>query len=216
MHKLWFQNGLKTLQSGTVKVTEKEFLDAIKWLVNNKIILLEQTDSITPEQQIASDAAVSKPRINQCVTLYTQYKNLGTQNFLNKFPHIVYLKDCVKLYKDPVWKYQGADRIDKLYEKFIEFREQSKATQVKLSSDPSVKINSIVEIGTSKYLVSFNLCAGTAGIDKAKVLVQSAIESVQVGSNKDIPPESCRTYETQINANFKDNIKINLIERVLQ
>ncbi len=200
----WYSEGL---------VSEREFLDAIRFLVQNKIIIIEESveDPTLQSEQIS----VTKPRIKQCEILFQAYKNIGETKFKSKYSYVNYLKDCITLYKDPIWKYLGEDRHDKLYQRLSEIQ-QSKPEQKKLSFEPTVNILSKTNIGNEKFDVKFNVCAGDKKIDKAKVLIKSQIESVEYGTNKDIPENSCRTYVTQINAKNPDNIFIVILEQVLE
>ncbi len=211
----WIQNTAKWYGDGIV--SEGEFLNAIKFLLENKIIILAQTTEkpVEPSEPLPTTSPVTKPRLNYCIILHPTYKSLGKLPFENKYAHVNYIKDCVKLYNDPVWSYKGADRIDKLYEKFLEFREKSKLEKQKLSTEPHVRILSSINVGTQKYLVKFNVCAGDLVLDKAKILIKTELESVEIGSTKDIPANSCRTYETQIHAKHTANIKANIVEQVL-
>ena len=206
----WVKQTVKWYSEGAV--SEKEFLNAIKYLIQNKIIIIDDTLSDDPTLQ-TDQITVTKPRIKQCEILFQSYKNVGEQRFKVKYSHINYLKDCISLYKDPVWKYQGEDRYDKLYKRLTEL--QQKQEQKKLSYEPTVNILSKTKIGDEKYDVKFNICAGDKKIDKAKVLIKSQIESVEYGTNKDIPENACRSYATQINAKNPDNIFITILEQVL-
>lgn len=205
----WYSQGL---------VSEGEFLNAIKYLVENKIIVLDsgvsepvaQTEDSKP---VDAFVPISKPRLNYCLILYPTYQNLGAVVFQDKYSHVNYIKDCVKLYRDPIWGYTGADRVDKLYEKFLQFREQTSLEKPKQSTEPSVRVLSSVNVGTEKYMVKFNVCAGDLAIDKAKILIKSEIDSIEIGSSKDIPANSCRTYETQLLAKYVANIKASIVEQ---
>jgi len=64
-------------------------------------------------------------------------------------------------------------------------------------------------------MVQFDICAGDVILDKAKVLVKSDIETILVVTDKDIPPNSCRNYETRIYSTHLDHIEIEIIEKVL-
>ena len=205
---LWYGQGI---------ISDQEYLESIKYLINNKILFLnEQEKNIVLDPTItATGVTVTKPRVNQCSVLYQSYKNIGNAQFISKYSHVNFINTCVKLYQDPIWKYQGDDRIEKLYEKFLEFDSKAKIGKPKLSFEPSVNILSTTDIGQGKFDVKFNICAGDQKLDKAKVLVQSKIESVQVGSNKDIPENVCRTYVTQIHANNIANIQIVILEHVI-
>ena len=210
----WIQN--TALWYGQGNISEQEFLDSIAYLINNNILFLdkqEKTEVLDPTI-VSDDVIVTKPRINQCSVLYQAYKNVGKVQFISKYEHVTFINTCVKLYQDPVWKYQGDDRIEKLNEKFIQLDQKIKEEKPKLSYEPSVMITSKTDIGQGKFNVKFNICAGDDRIDKAKVLVKSQIEAIQVGSNKDIPENSCRNYVTQIYANNAANIQINILEQV--
>ncbi|HJJ22848.1 MAG TPA: hypothetical protein OQH54_03930 [Nitrosopumilus sp.] len=92
---------------------------------------------------------------------------------------------------------------------------EAKPKEKKLSYEPSAYIQSKIKIGTEKYLIKFNLCAGDKTLDKVMVLIKSQIEAIQVGSNKDVPANACRSYETQIFAKNPDNIFIEILEEVI-
>ncbi len=209
----WIKQTAKWYSEGTV--SEREFLDAIRFLVQNKIIIITE-EEFTEDPTLQTDQiTVTKPRIKQCEVLFQSYKNIGEHRFKSKYSHVAYLKDCISLYKDPVWKYQGEDRHDKLYQRLIDIQ-QTKPEQKKLSFQPEVNILSKINIGKEKYDVKFNVCAGDKKIDKAKVLIKSQIESIEYGTNKDIAENTCRTYVYQINAKNPDNIFITILEQVLE
>jgi hypothetical protein len=65
-------------------------------------------------------------------------------------------------------------------------------------------------------MVQFDICAGDVLLDKAKVLVKSDVDVILVGSNKDIHPNSCRNYETQIYSTHLNHIEIEIIEKILE
>jgi len=212
----WIKN--TALWYGQGNISEQEFLNSITYLINNKIIFLdEQKKSEAMDPTIISeDVIVTKPRINQCSVLYQSYKNIGKAQFLSKYEHVTFINVCVKLYQDPVWKYQGDDRTEKLNEKFIQLDQKIKEEKAKLSYEPSVTILSKTKIGNEKYDVKFNVCAGDKKLDKAKVLIKSQIESVEYGTSKDVPENACRSYATQINAKNSDNIFITILEQVIE
>ena len=210
----WIKNTALWYGQGTI--SEQEFLDSIAYLINNKILFIDEKEKskVMDPTIVSEDVTVTKPRINQCSVLYQAYKNVGKVQFLSKYEHVTFINTCVKLYQDPVWKYQGEDRIEKLNEKFIQLDQKTKEEKPKLSYEPNVTITSKTDIGQGKFNVKFNICAGDERIDKAKVLVKSQTEAIQVGSNKDIPENSCRNYVTQIYANNAANIQIIFLEQV--
>ncbi|AJM92324.1 plastocyanin [Nitrosopumilus piranensis] len=210
----WIKN--TALWYGEGSISEQEFLDSMQFLINNNIIFLDKVEKGKVLDPIitSDDVIVTKPRINQCSVLYQAYKNVGKIQFVAKYDHITFINTCVKLYQDPIWNYQGEDRVDKLNERFMELNQTLKEERAKLSYATSIKIISKTDIGQGKYDVKFNACAGDKRIDKAKILVKSEIEAVQVGTSKDIPENSCRTYVTQLHAKNPANIQASVLEEV--
>ena len=210
----WVQN--TALWYGQGSISEQEYIDSIKFLIKNKIIFLDEEEKTgVLDPTISSEEVImTKPRINQCSVLYQSYKNVGQTQFLAKYDHVTFINTCVKLYKDPIWTYQGEDRTDKLNQRFTELDQKINEEKPKLSTEPSVKIIAKTDIGQGMYNVKFNVCAGDERIDKAKVLVKSEIEAIQVGTDKDIPENVCRTYVSQLNAKNPANITITILEQV--
>ncbi|WP_428325659.1 plastocyanin [Nitrosopumilus sp.] len=212
----WVKN--TALWYGEGSISEQEFLDSIQYLINNNVIFLDKAekDEVIDPVIASDDVIVTKPRINQCSVLYQAYKNVGKVQFVAKYEHITFINTCVKLYQDPIWNYHGEDRVDKLNERFLELNQPIKEERAKLSYTPTVTITSKTDIGQGKYNVKFNACAGDERIDKAKILVKSDIEAIQVGTSKDIQENSCRTYVTQLHANNPANIKASILLQVYE
>ena len=207
----WIKNTAMWYAQG--QVSEGEFLNAIKYLVENKIIVLEEPEDLPILQE--TPVIVTKPRLNQCITLKQYYDDFPETRFKKQFSHIVYLDSCIKLYKDRIWQYQAEDRVDKLYQKFLEFETQREKAP-KSDTEPQVSLLSKTKLSTDLYMAKFSICAGDVTIKKAKILVSSAIEAIQVGSNLDVPANTCRNYESPIRAKNVDNIKVALLEQVLE
>ena len=212
----WIKNTAKWYGEGTI--SEQEYLDSIKFLIENDIItidtpketaLIEEPIILTPEESFTD------PRITTCDILYQSYVSQGEFQFLQEYSYIIYAKDCVDLYEDKVWRYQGEDRLERIYNKFIEIHEQNIQSVPTLPIEPHVEIRSIIDTHNERVMIKFDVCAGDAQLDKAKVLVKSDIETALIGSDKDIPSNSCRNYETQIYAKHSKSIEIEIIEKVL-
>ena len=59
-----------------------------------------------------------------CERWYPQYQAAGEDQFY-RIQTSPLARDCVWLYKDPIWDYQGEDRLDILVEKHREYKEAS-------------------------------------------------------------------------------------------
>ena len=213
----WIKNVAKWYGDGMI--SEQEYLDSIKFLIDNGIIILDKskaTDTVVEEPTILTpEESFTDPRITTCNILYEPYVSQGQFQFKQEYSYISYVNDCIELYQDKVWHYQGDDRLERIYNKFIEIHRENIQSIPKTQIEPHVKISSIIDTGNEKVLIKFDVCAGDLRLDKAKVLVKSDIEVVLIGSDKDISENSCRNYETQIYAKYPKNIEIEIIEKVL-
>ena len=212
----WIKNIAKWYGDGLI--SDQEYLNSIKFLIENNIITItgvkEKTTTVEPKI-LTPEKSFTDPRIVTCDILYQSYLLQDRSEFQQEHLHITYIRDCMNLYEDKVWHYQGTDRLERIYNKFIEIHKQKSEFPQKTPLQPHVDIRSIINIGNEKSMIRFNVCAGDKLMDKAKVLVKSDIEIVLVGSDKDIQKNSCRGYETQIYAKHPKNIEIEIIEKVL-
>ena len=59
-------------------------------------------------------------RFQNCVSLYEPYKSLPESMFFTQYSSVTYLDYCIKIYNDPILEYRGEDKMQKVYERFIE------------------------------------------------------------------------------------------------
>ncbi|QDI88284.1 plastocyanin [Candidatus Nitrosopumilus sp. SW] len=211
----WIKN--TAMWFGEDMISEQEFLNAIKFLIENNIITIDKIkDKVIVDPVILTpDESFNDPRITQCNILYSSYVILEYAQFQDKHSHITYLYDCVDLYNDKVWDYQGDDKKERIYNKFIEIHEQNLTLSSRIPVEPYTEVRSTEQLYSETFMVQFDICAGDLILDKAKVLVKSDMEIILVGSDKDILPNSCRNYETKIYSTHLNHIEIEIIEKVL-
>ena len=211
----WIKN--TALWYGEEKISDQEYLDSIRFLIENNLLVIDAINEkpliesivLTPEESFID------PRITTCNTLYDSYLIQNKSTFQQEYFFISYLQDCMDLYDDKVWNYQGDDKLERVYNKFIEIH----AHNVEFPNtviEAYTQVNSIQNIGNEKHMIQFDICAGDKPLDKAKVLVKSDLEIIVVGSDKDVFSNSCRNYETQIYSKFPSNIEIEIIEKVIK
>ena len=212
----WIKN--TALWYGEEKISDKEYLDSIKFLIENDILTIDiaQEEPIIKPIVLTPEESFVDPRVTMCNVLYNTYVIQGKSKFQEEHFFINYLQDCMDLYEDKVWHYQGDDRIERIYNKFIEIHAHNTEFPNTKTVEPHVQIRSLVNAGHEKSMIQFDICAGDKQLDKAKVLVKSDLEVILVGSDKDIFSNSCRNYSTQIHAMYPDNIEIEMIENVIK
>lgn len=211
----WIKNTAKWYGDGIT--SEQEYLDSIKFLIENNIITIDviKEKIITEPIMLTPEESFTDPRITMCNVLHSSYVSQEQSQFLKQYSYINYIYDCVDLYEDKVWHYLGEDRLERIYNKFIEIHEQNLTLPSQTPIEPHIEIRSTEQLYSETFMVQFDICAGDVLLDKAKVLVKSDMDVILVGSNKDIHPNSCRNYETQIYSTHLDHIEIEIIEKVL-
>ncbi len=212
----WIKNTAKWYGDGIT--SEQEYLDSIKFLIENNIITIDgiKEKIITEPIMLTPEESFTDPRITMCNVLHSSYVSQEQSQFLKQYSYINYIYDCVELYEDKVWHYQGEDRLERIYNKFIEIHEQNLTLPSQTPIEPHIEIRSTEQLYSETFMVQFDICAGDVLLDKAKVLVKSDMDVILVGSNKDIPPNSCRNYETQIYSTHLNHIEIEIIEKILE
>lgn len=211
----WIKNTAKWYGDGIT--SEQEYLDSIKFLIENNIITIDgiKEKIIAEPIMLTPEESFTDPRITMCNVLHSSYVSQEQSQFLKQYSYINYIYDCVDLYEDKVWHYQGEDRLERIYNKFIEIHEQNLTLPSQTPIEPHIEIRSTEQLYSETFMVQFDICAGDVLLDKAKVLVKSDMDVILVGSNKDIPPNSCRNYETQIYSTHLNHIEIEIIEKIL-
>lgn len=204
---------------GTDMVSEQEYLDSIKFLIEHNIITINQIEEKHVDEDpimLTLEESFIDPRVTQCKILYSAYNIQGESRFEEEYSYITYIQDCIDLYQDKVWHYQGEDKLERIYNEFIEIHKQNVKFPPKAAIESDVNVRSITNIGNEKFLVKFDICAGDSYLDKAKVLVKSDIETILVGSDKDIAENSCRNYETLIYSKYPKDIEVEIVESIFR
>ena len=163
-------------------------------------------------QEYAS-TGVDKSNFQQCMILHKFYAVSSASEFEFKYPDKEFIGDCVKLYQDPIWQYDEKDRLKKLYSRFVEI-ETARTGQTSPIHTVHSEISYIQDLGDGKFDIKFNACAADTTIHHAKFLIKSSTDSIEIGSYKDLLPNSCRTYSATIHAKNSNDIEVHLMELV--
>lgn len=172
------------------------------------ICILSLFLSSTQVGQLAyAQKSLSKDILLQCQEMYPKYKELGEKNFKIKYAHKRFLEDCIKLYKDPNWTFKGKNNIDKNFEK------SSSATKTveSVNEQVSTKILGKSKISNDKYFVKFQACSENKSMSKPRFVIESQMEKFVGFGAKDISPQQCNSYWTQIKSKSPENITIKFV-----
>jgi hypothetical protein len=160
-----------------------------------------------------SSTDADKSNFQQCMILHKFYAVSSASEFEYKYPDKEFIGDCVKLYQDPIWQYDEKDRLKKLYSRFVEI-ETARTGQTTPTHTVHSEISYIQDLGDGAFDIKFNACAADTTIHHAKFLIKSSTDSIEIGSYKDLLPNSCRSYSATIHAKNSNDIEVHLMELV--
>ncbi len=152
-------------------------------------------------------------QIQECESIYDDFVSLSDLDFYTRYQNHEFSGNCVMLYEDSLWDYDGSDRYEKLSERSAELI-QERETEVKQSRENFyINSRSVTELqipGT--FLFEFEGCSGDQTINASDISVVSDKETVLlakfVAEERKILPGSCNLLEVQIRADDPSSIKI--------
>jgi len=154
-------------------------------------------------------------QIKECESIYNDFISLSDSDFYTRYLNHTFAGNCVMLFEDPVWDYDGSDRYEKLSERSVELTHERETELKQRRENFYIQIKSVTELqipGT--FLLKFEGCSGDQTININDISVVSDKETVLltkfVGEEREIPPGICNTFEVQIRADDPSSIRIML------
>lgn len=138
------------------------------------LLAITTVSTISPVQATVENGALTENSIEWCEDVYPQYKAAGLYWFLENYHYSIEARVCGNLYEDPIWEYQGADRVQKLVERSkyyvaLEIQEsENEAKSGHLDPRPAAtsewKTNSLTKISSDgTMLITAETSNATAG-----------------------------------------------------
>lgn len=175
----------------------------------------EQAEAIPIAKQVLLflPAPLSEDQIKKCEELYDDYKNLQEPEFNQRYLYHKFARNCVMLFEDPLWNYDGEDRYEKLSAKSEEYVTEWETAEAQKNKifliDP---ISTIEQQIPGTFLFKFKGCTGDQSIELGEIVVASDIEVVQLSKNRElqrvVPPGVCNILEIQIRAGEPSSIRV--------
>lgn len=148
------------------------------------------------------ERGLTKSQTKQCENLYFSFKKYGKEQFIIKFTFKTFIKQCIKLYNNSAWTFDGKNKIDRFFEK----QDVAKNAEPR-SNDVQVSITKKFKIGDSRYVISFDACTKDTKM-LSVFLINSDTEKFIATSQKLVPKDSCSTYWTNVSAKLPESIRI--------
>ena len=150
-------------------------------------------------------------QIEVCESIYDAFTTFSDSYFSTRFQNYNFVGNCVMLYEDSLWDYEGSDRYEKLSDKSVELTQEREAELIEKRGNFYIESKSVIELqipGT--FLFKFAGCTGNQTIDLNDVSVVSDKETVLLAKfgDREIPPGVCSTLEIQIRADDPASIKV--------
>jgi hypothetical protein len=156
---------------------------------------------------------LTNSQIKDCESIYSDFNSLSDSDFYTRYLNHNFSGNCVMLFEDSLWDYDGSDRYEKLSERSAELT-QERETELKQRREKFyIESKSVTELqipGT--FLFKFEGCTGDQTINANDISVVSDKETVLltkfVGEEREIPPGICNKLEVQIRADDPSSIKV--------
>ena len=138
-----------------------------------------------------------------CESKYDSYKKLGKENFSKTYSHLTYLPDCLVLFNDSSWTFNGKEKIDRQYEKIYEIKTQVNPL-INNYENQKLEINKISsnKIGYQNYALKVRVCSDDKLVTEPKFFVVTDKEYFLAKSSRDLKENSCNfimIYTNSIN-----------------
>jgi len=156
---------------------------------------------------------LTESQIQECESIHKDFTSLSDSDFYTRYELNSISGNCVMLFEDELWNYEGSDRYEKLSERSEELVQEHE-TELKQSRENFyINPRSVTELqipGT--FLFEFDGCSGDQTINASDISIVSDKETVLltkfVGEERTILPGSCNLLEVQIRADDPSSIDV--------
>lgn len=147
----------------------------------------------------------SRETISVCDRIYKSYLIMTEKEFVKKYSFLQYVDKCIKLFKDPVWKSTGKDRLDKIYARYLEII--ARENNGLISDQKNIDILSKAKIGPNKYHVKVKVCPSNQITPNSVILLKSDIDVQTISLKKTAKSKICLPYQAIILAGSHQDIQ---------
>ena len=178
---------------------------AITGMLVATVLIVASTGSL----EFALAQKLTKEQAKQCELLYYNYKKFGEKEFLKRYSFKSFIKECIKLYKDPNWTFKDKEKIDK----YFDDRAAKKLQEKRISDTMSTtEIKNKIKVNDDGYMVNFVTCNKAENRITPKFLISSEQDKFIGSSSSSISTKSCKNYCTTIKTKLPNNISIVLLD----
>jgi len=157
--------------------------------------------------------SLTNSQIDTCDSIYDDFILLSDSDFYNRYQTHNFIGNCIMLYDDSIWDYEGSDRYKILSEKSVLLTLEREEKLKQSRENFYIESKSLTELqipGT--FLFKFEGCSGDQTISLNDISVVSDKETVLltkfVGEQREIPSGVCNNLEIQIRADDPNSIKV--------
>ena len=118
-------------------------------------------------------------QIKNCESIYNDFLSISDSDFYTRYQTHNFSVNCVMLFEDSLWDYDGSDRYEKLSERSVELTQEREAELKQRRETFYIQSKSVTELqipGT--FLFKFEGCTGDQTINANDISVVSDKETV--------------------------------------
>jgi len=156
---------------------------------------------------------LTESQIKECESLYDDFGSLSDYDFYTRYQTHNFAGNCVMLYDDSLWDYDGSDRYEKLSDRSVELTQEREAELNQSRENFYIDSKSLTELEIpGSFLFKFVGCSGTQTINVKDIAIVSDKETLSLTKfaveEREILPGVCNNLEIQIRADDPSSIKV--------
>ncbi len=156
---------------------------------------------------------LTNSQIDTCDSIHDDFTLLLDSDFYNRYQTHDFVGNCIMLYDDSIWNYEGSDRYEILSEKSVILTLEREEELKQSRENFYIESKSLTELeipGT--FLFIFEGCTGSQTVNLNEVYLVSDIETIPfttfANEEREIPPGVCGLLERQVRADDPNSIKV--------
>ena len=157
--------------------------------------------------------SLTDSQIKDCESIHDDFTSLSDFDFYTRYQTHTFAGNCVMLYEDSLWDYDGSDRYELLSDRSAILTQEREAELKQSRENFYIESKSLTELeipGT--FLLIFEGCTGSQTVNLNEVYLISDIETVPIttfaNTEREISPGVCNLIERQIRADDPNSIKV--------
>jgi len=166
---------------------------------------------------LLSDKPLTEEQLQECEQHYDNFVLLRHSDFTSRYLYHHFMRDCVLLFEDPIWKTEELERYELLSKRLAELKLQQMEQKAMIYKPVTIRSLSVVELETEgMHLFTFEGCSGDSFVNVDDAVAISDTEVISLVEEKRggnvIHAGFCKVFDVKIIAEDPDSIRVLILD----